>query len=129
MTECPFCERIALEETILVSPLSVAMLDKFPLNPGHILIVPKRHVSTLFDFSDDERADLFSLLPAIKSYIESRFSPEGYNLGMNIGEAAGQTVSHAHFHVIPRYRGDVADPRGGIRQVIPSKARYWESDP
>lgn len=83
-------------------------------------------MASLFEMSDEERADLFALLPSLKEVIDEHFKPAAYNLGMNIGTSAGQTIYHAHFHFIPRYQGDVEDPRGGVRNIIPSKAKYWE---
>lgn len=124
--DCPFCspnrQRILLE-----SPLAIALLDGFPVSPGHALVVPKRHVADWFDASPDERLAIVELVDAVKRRIDREHEPDGYNVGINIGEAAGQTVFHLHVHVIPRYEGDVADPRGGIRYVLPDKARYWET--
>jgi diadenosine tetraphosphate (Ap4A) HIT family hydrolase len=78
--------------------------------------------------SEEEQRDLFSLLPEVRRLLDDRFHPEGYNIGINVGETAGQTIGHAHLHVIPRYVGDVEDPRGGIRLILPARARYWELD-
>ena len=96
------------------------------MSPGHALIVPKRHVREWFDIDQDEQTAIVSAISQIRQEIERRYSPVAYNIGINSGDAAGQTVPHLHVHVIPRYDGDVEDPRGGIRWVIPDKAAYWE---
>ena len=99
--------------------------DGFPISPGHTLIVPKRHVASFFDLTPEERADLLALLDAAKADLDRELSPQGYNIGINDGAAAGQTVPHLHIHLIPRFAGDQEDPRGGIRWIIPEKADYW----
>ena len=99
--------------------------DAFPISPGHTLIIPKRHVSSFFDLETDERAELLALLDKAKTAADEEFSPNGYNIGINDGAAAGQTVPHLHLHLIPRVEGDLPDPRGGVRWVIPEKAKYW----
>lgn len=123
--DCPFCspdrERILFENRH-----AVAVPDGYPVSPGHTLVVPKRHVSDWFDTSPDERLAILELVDEIKRRIDQEHEPDGYNIGINVGEAAGQTIFHLHVHVIPRYEGDVDDPRGGIRYVLPDKARYWE---
>jgi diadenosine tetraphosphate (Ap4A) HIT family hydrolase len=126
MADCPFCERINAGGALLADQFCAVIRDAFPLNPGHCLIVPRRHVSSFFDMTEAERSDLFALVPQVKALIEESNVPAGYNLGMNIGALAGQTIGHAHLHVIPRYLGDVDDPRGGIRNIISVRARYWE---
>jgi diadenosine tetraphosphate (Ap4A) HIT family hydrolase len=127
MNPCPFCERVSSGEVLIASALSAVIMDAFPVSPGHCLIVPKRHAISIFEMTPEEARDLFDLVSSIKSVIENKFSPAGYNLGMNIGSAAGQTVAHAHLHVIPRYQGDVLDPRGGVRNIIPMRGKYWEN--
>lgn len=99
--------------------------DAFPVSPGHSLVIPKRHVGSFFDVSDAERDALLGLLEVAKAAAGREFEPAGYNIGINDGSAAGQTVPHLHIHLIPRYDGDMPDPRGGVRWVIPSKADYW----
>lgn len=122
---CTFCE-IPGERIIYESSLVYAMWDKFPLSPGHALLLPKRHAITWFDATQEEKQVLVASIDRLKVLIEKEHTPKGYNIGINSGEAAGQTVPHLHVHVIPRYTDDVEDPRGGIRWVIPDKARYWD---
>jgi diadenosine tetraphosphate (Ap4A) HIT family hydrolase len=124
-TDCPLCTAAARPDTLAGNDHAVALLDGFPVNPGHALIVSRRHVADLFDLPPAEQAALWALLPAVKAAIDARYSPGGYNVGVNVGAAAGQTVDHVHVHVIPRYEGDVEDPRGGVRWVIPARADYW----
>ena len=105
-----------------------AIRDGFPVAPGHTLIVPRRHVASFFDLTAIEKQDMASLLDVVKLDIEQDHGPDGYNIGINDGEFAGQTVMHVHLHVIPRRAGDVTDPRGGIRWVLPAKAPYWDDE-
>ena len=121
---CPFCKAESEREIIAYSSLSVAFYDGFPVSPGHALIIPKRHVSSFFDLSKEEQLDLFNLADRVKRIVEERYHPDGYNIGINVGEAAGQSIFHVHMHLIPRYQGDVPNPRGGVRGVIPSKQNY-----
>jgi diadenosine tetraphosphate (Ap4A) HIT family hydrolase len=121
-TQCIFCRP---GRTILAENASgIAVYDKHPVSPGHVLIIPRRHAATVWDLSDQEYADCFALARAVRPILEARFKPDGFNIGANCGEAAGQSVWHAHIHVIPRNKGDVAQPKGGVRNVIPLKARY-----
>jgi diadenosine tetraphosphate (Ap4A) HIT family hydrolase len=106
------------------SALAVAFEDAFPVSPGHTLVVPRRHVGSYFDCTPDERAAIWKLVEEVRGQIVSERGPDGFNVGINVGAAAGQTVLHAHVHVVPRFAGDVADPRGGVRGVIPGKALY-----
>jgi diadenosine tetraphosphate (Ap4A) HIT family hydrolase len=126
MASCVFCDRAVAGDLVAENALAVALLDAFPLSPGHCLVIPRRHEADFLALSADEQAAIWALVPAVRSHIEHDHRPDGYNIGINVGEAAGQTVAHAHLHVIPRYRGDVADPRGGLRLIIPARARYWE---
>lgn len=121
--KCPFC---FLSNFFASTPAAVALHDAFPLTEGHMLVVPRRHVASMFELTASEQAALWQLVTQVRSAIVERFRPDAFNIGVNDGEAAGQTVSHAHIHIVPRYRGDVADPRGGIRWVVPQKAAYWE---
>jgi diadenosine tetraphosphate (Ap4A) HIT family hydrolase len=102
----------------------VAFPDAYPVSPGHTLVVPRRHAPTFFDTSPDEQTALFAAVIEIRRALDAALHPDGYNVGFNAGLVAGQTVMHAHLHVIPRYAGDVADPRGGVRGVIPSRQNY-----
>jgi diadenosine tetraphosphate (Ap4A) HIT family hydrolase len=106
--------------------LAVAVYDGYPISPGHSLIVPRRHIDDLFALTQEEQTAIWALVAPVRQNIEKDRSPDGYNIGINIGATGGQTVPHAHLHVIPRYSGDVQDPRGGIRWIIPSKAAYWQ---
>jgi diadenosine tetraphosphate (Ap4A) HIT family hydrolase len=103
---------------------AIALRDAFPVAPGHTLIVPKRVVASLFDLSEDELLDCWRLLRAERRRLETEMQCDGFNIGVNVGDAAGQTVPHAHIHLIPRWQGDHPKPRGGIRAVIPGKADY-----
>ena len=121
---CPFCRVEAEREILASSELSLAFFDGFPVSPGHVLIIPRRHVASYFDLTAEERQDIQSLLSHVKSIIDEKYHPDGYNIGVNVGEAAGQSVLHVHLHLIPRFKGDVSNPRGGVRGVIPSKQNY-----
>ena len=124
---CVFCDRLRLGDFVAENDLAVAFRDAFPLSQGHCLVVPRRHEDGFLRLTPEEQAAVWALVVPVRGHIEADRLPDGYNIGINVGEAAGQTVAHAHLHVIPRYRGDVADPRGGIRSVIPTNARYWET--
>jgi diadenosine tetraphosphate (Ap4A) HIT family hydrolase len=126
-TGCVFCDRVRSGDLVAESPLAAAFLDAFPLSPGHVLIVTRRHEPDFWALRETEKAALWELVGAVKRHVDAHYSPQGYNLGMNIGAAAGQTVGHAHLHVIPRYHGDVSDPRGGVRWIIAERARYWQA--
>lgn len=123
-SECPFC-RVAPERTFHEGLLVLGLWDGFPVSPGHALLVPRRHVATWFEASANEKSELAEAIEVARAAILSRHRPEGFNVGMNLGAAAGQTVGHLHLHVIPRYPGDVPDPRGGVRWVVPARADYW----
>ncbi len=119
---CPFCN--VEREKILESELSFAIYDGFPVNEGHTLIIPKRHTANYFDLSLEEQKDCNELLNRVKGIVQEKYNPDGFNVGININEAAGQTVPHVHIHLIPRYYEDVKEPRGGVRGVIPNKQIY-----
>jgi diadenosine tetraphosphate (Ap4A) HIT family hydrolase len=104
--------------------LVIALWDGYPVSPGHALIIPRRHMPSLFDATGPEQSALLAMVNSTKSIIDQRHRPDGYNIGVNVGAAAGQTVFHLHIHVIPRFVGDVDEPRGGVRHVIPAKANY-----
>lgn len=121
---CPFCLVEQGREIIASTSLSLAFFDGFPVSPGHALIIPRRHVASFFDLSEEERQDLLSLLDRVKCIVDEKYHPDGYNIGVNVGAAAGQSVFHVHMHLIPRYVGDVQNPKGGVRGVIPAKQKY-----
>jgi diadenosine tetraphosphate (Ap4A) HIT family hydrolase len=123
---CVLCVRLSGGDFVAENNLAVAFRDAFPLNLGHCLLIPRRHESDFLSLTAEEQAAIWALVAPVRRYIEGGGTPDGYNIGINVDEAAGQTIAHAHLHVIPRYRGDVADPPGGIRCVIPERARYWE---
>tara|TARA_Y100001951_G_C11270209_1_gene258241 strand:+ start:205 stop:546 length:342 start_codon:yes stop_codon:yes gene_type:complete len=112
---------------LATSDKGLAILDGYPISPGHTLIIPKRHVASYFELLSSERDDLWDLVEQAKAILDKQFSPDSYNVGFNDGPAAGQTINHCHIHLIPRYAGDVADPRGGLRWIIPDKADYWSN--
>lgn len=122
--DCPFC-RLEKNRIRLESEFAVAFLDGFPVTTGHTLVIPKRHVASLFELNEKEQAEVWKLVAEVRAMLVAEFHPDGFNIGLNDGTAAGQTVMHAHVHVIPRRHGDVADPRGGVRWIIPEKAAYW----
>lgn len=119
---CPFC--IPDRECLLETDLAYAIYDKYPVNDGHVLIVSKRHCSDFFELTIKEQTACLSMVNEIKDVVSKRFNPDGFNVGINVGEKAGQTIDHVHIHLIPRYNGDMDDPRGGVRGVIPSKQKY-----
>jgi diadenosine tetraphosphate (Ap4A) HIT family hydrolase len=123
--DCPFCS-VAEDRIIEARKTALAIADGYPVSEGHMLIVSRRHISSWFDATPAERADILYLIDSMKSELDERHGPDGYNIGINDGAAAGQTIDHLHIHLIPRYEGDVQDPRGGVRYVIPEKAPYWE---
>lgn len=121
---CPFCDP-APERVRAANDLALAIRDAFPISPGHTLIVPRRHVASLTEVTDEEARAIWALLGATRAGLDRTSKPDGYNVGVNDGAAAGQTVQHLHVHLIPRYAGDRPDPRGGVRWIIPEKANYW----
>ena len=126
MTKCPFCDRVAAgDEIIHAGASAVVFADAYPVSEGHVLVVPRRHLSRVEDLEADEWTELFGLVREVFRELSERDGVDGVNVGVNSGVAAGQTVDHAHVHVIPRRLGDVPDPRGGVRHVIPGKADYW----
>ena len=124
---CPFCH-LEKSRIFLENELAVAFPDAFPIAEGHTLVIPKRHVASLFDLPDDEQIALWRLVALVRGKLMAELQPDGFNIGINDGTAAGQTVMHAHVHVIPRRKGDADDPRGGVRWVLPKKAQYWGED-
>jgi len=126
MTACPFCQRLASADVTEASAHAVAFADGYPVAPGHTLVVPRRHVASVFDLAAEEYAALWALVAAVRARLASSGEgADGFTVGVNDGASAGQTVGHAHVHVIPRRAGDVGDPRGGVRWVLPGRAGYW----
>ena len=124
MDNCPFCFLSKNTKIIHETEACIAFFDGYPVSPGHVLIIPKRHVASYFDLTDDEREAMNKMMLYVKAIIDEQFHPDGYNVGININKAAGQTVFHCHLHLIPRYNGDVKNPKGGVRVVIPNKQKY-----
>ena len=122
METCIFCS--PEREILARNESAIAVFDTYPVSPGHALVLPLRHVATIWDLNAAEYDDCFRLVRAVQPLLAARFSPDGFNVGANCGEAAGQSVWHAHIHVIPRYKGDTPNPRGGVRHVIPLKGNY-----
>lgn len=119
---CSFCN---MEREIkLESELSFAIYDSFPVNEGHALIITKRHTANYFDLTLEEQIDCIKLLNRFKGIVQEKYNPAGFNVGININESAGQTVPHVHIHLIPRYKGDVEEPRGGVRGVVQQRMSY-----
>jgi diadenosine tetraphosphate (Ap4A) HIT family hydrolase len=123
---CPFCT-LPANRIVLENSDGIVIDDGFPISPGHTLIIPRRHMGSFFDLSETERNSLLSLLEDAKRRLDKEFRPDGYNIGINDGSSAGQTVPHLHIHLIPRFHGDREDPRGGVRWIISEKADYWSS--
>lgn len=123
--KCPFCT-LAPPRVLAEGEFVVASRDYYPVSDGHTLVFPKRHVLSIFDLNEGEFAALWQMVTGVRAELVRTHRPTAFNIGINDGTAAGQTVPHAHVHVIPRYDGDVRDPRGGVRWVIPSKATYWD---
>jgi len=124
MTHCPFCT-LPVSRTVIADAHAIVIRDGFPVSPGHTLVIPRRHIGSFFETTAEERSSLLSLLDEAQRALAIELNPDGWNIGINDGIAAGQTVLHLHIHLIPRYTGDSADPRGGVRWVMPEKADYW----
>jgi len=125
MTTCPFCT-IAPEKIVAQNTHTFTVRDTLPVSPGHTLIVPKRHIAGIFEAEQDEVAALWEAVQQARAQLLKEFFPDGFNIGINDGLASGQTILHLHIHIIPRYKGDMPDPRGGIRWIFPDKAVYWK---
>jgi len=119
---CIFCA--PQREIIAQNEAAIAVFDSYPVSPGHALVLPRRHVATIWDLEAAEYDLCFRLVRELQPILSANFAPDGFNVGANCGEAAGQSVWHAHIHVIPRYSGDTPDPKGGVRHVIPLKGTY-----
>lgn len=124
LTKCPFCT-MAANRIIDRNAIGLVVRDAYPVSSGHTLVIPERHFVSFFDATETERVGLMSLLVSAKVQIDAEFAPAGYNVGVNDGSSAGQTIPHLHIHLIPRFEGDTPDPRGGVRWVLPEKAKYW----
>jgi len=122
--DCPFCQ-LAASRIWLENKYAIAFRDAFPIAEGHSLVIPRAHYASVFDARGEELAAIWRLVSEVRARLAAELQPDGFTIGVNDGAAAGQTVMHGHIHVIPRHSGDVADPRGGVRYVLPKKARYW----
>jgi len=122
--DCPFCEAVRTEEPLARRGTFVARYDSYPVSRGHVLLIPRRHIATFFELNRNERSDFFNLLLEVRDILHHQFQPDGFNIGVNVGPAAGQTIMHLHVHVIPRYAGDVEHPEGGVRNILPNLAQY-----
>lgn len=123
---CPLCKD---SQVVLENDLAYVLFDTNPVSPGHCLVVPKRHVAEYFDASQEEKNAIWALVDGMKEILDKKHSPDAYNVGINIGKLAGQSVPHIHVHIIPRYEGDMDDPRGGVRGVIPNRQKYPRQPP
>lgn len=122
---CIFCEeKDKIQEIRMCHEHWYVKYDKYPVVEGHLLLIPKRHAETYFDLNQAEKDELIKVIDDAKEALDMLYEPDGYNIGINCGEDAGQTVMHCHIHLIPRYKGDCKDPRGGVRGVIPEKQKY-----
>jgi diadenosine tetraphosphate (Ap4A) HIT family hydrolase len=121
---CPFCD-ISPDLVLQSTEHARAFLDAYPVSKGHCLVVPKAHVESIFDLPTPVQAEIWTFVAEMRDILLVHYRFDGVNIGLNDGQTAGQTVMHAHIHIIPRYEGDVPDPRGGIRWIFPEKARYW----
>ena len=119
--QCPFCHDMP---RVLRNELAFAVYDRSPVNPGHLLLIPFRHVADWFDCTAQEQQALLALAAAGRDLLQLERRPDGFNLGVNCGRAAGQSIFHVHLHLIPRYCGDMAEPLGGVRGVIPARQKY-----
>jgi diadenosine tetraphosphate (Ap4A) HIT family hydrolase len=125
LSTCPFCS-LPRERLWIETEHAVAIPDEYPVSEGHTLVVPTRHVISIYELTVTEQNVIWELVSEVRQRLLTDLKPDGFNIGLNDGLAAGQTVMHAHVHVIPRWSGDVPDPRGGIRWVIADKAAYWK---
>lgn len=121
---CRFCTSKPGRRVFVEGQYGFAAWDRHPASPGHFLVIPYRHFADYFDITDAEREELWGLVAKGKKIADEQHNPDGYNIGINVGESAGQSIPHLHIHVIPRYRGDVENPKGGVRGVLPLKMLY-----
>lgn len=122
---CVFCEKVKASDVLYENELAAAFRDGFPISKGHTLIVPKDHIQDYFELNKETKESMNELVEIARNDLIEELNPDAFNFGLNSGQAAGQTVGHAHLHLIPRFEGDVEDPRGGIRWIISEKAKYW----
>jgi len=120
--KCPFCH--VDREIIIENQHAMDILDLYPVSTGHSLVIPKIHIISVFDLPNPVYVACFNLVLELQSILQTKYNPDGFNVGINCGIPAGQTVMHAHIHVMPRYRGDMQNPRGGVRHIIPGKGNY-----
>ena len=125
MSNCTFCD-LGKTRVLTANSHALAIPDGFPVSPGHTLIIPKRHIASFFELTEEEQRAMLDLLSQMRQLLLKERNPDGFNIGINDGAAAGQTVMHLHIHLIPRYAGDQPDPRGGVRWIFPDKAAYWD---
>jgi diadenosine tetraphosphate (Ap4A) HIT family hydrolase len=123
-TKCPFCT-LPEQRIWFGTENAVAILDGFPITEGHTLVIPHRHVASVFDLPEEEFREVWSVVDQVRKLLKKKYRPDAFNIGVNDGAAAGQTIAHAYIHVIPRRKGDIQDPRGGVRWIFPNKAKYW----
>lgn len=123
---CFFCSVLGKKDELFICENSTffARYDVFPVTKGHSLIVPKKHTLSFFDLSPDELADFYDLIKKVREIVQEKYNPDAFNIGINEGREAGRTVDHLHMHLIPRYKGDVPNPTGGVRNIIPGKGDY-----
>jgi diadenosine tetraphosphate (Ap4A) HIT family hydrolase len=121
LNHCPFCGN---PKKVIQNELAFAHYDSYPVSPGHCLVITHRHIAGYFDATAEEKSAIWALVDEMKTIIDNEFKPDGYNVGINIGGSAGQSIPHLHIHMIPRYEGDIENPQGGVRGVIPHKQKY-----
>lgn len=121
MIQCPFCKLRDVEHSTEYFNI---IYDKFPVSKGHLLVISKRHIASYFDLCGAEKNELVYIIDTLQKYLIDKYHPNGFNIGFNDGECAGQTINHFHLHIIPRYNGDMDNPQGGVRGVIPEKQKY-----
>ena len=118
---CLFCDKENQKlKLIVANDFAIARWDEFPVSTGHVLIIPKEHIVSFFDLKEEQIVKMFSLMKEMKEIIQKEYKPDGFNIGINEGEAAGRTIHHLHIHLIPRYKGDLEKPRGGVRNILPN---------
>lgn len=122
---CPFCN-LDRSRIVYETDLAYSIRDGYPISPGHTLILPKKHRASFFDLNTQEQNEIMDVIRLMRQKLIAEYHPDGFNLGINDGPAAGQTVMHLHIHLVPRFLGDCDDPRGGVRWIFPEKAAYWE---